>query len=173
MPLAPVQHPTAPALPTAGHTSQTLLPLERAAAPLPTPPSSTTKVAAARARYARDGQATMSKPQLLVALYQRLCRDLVAAEAGIADRDFEATSRNLQHAQDIVLALEEALDRDAWAAAEQLGALYEYLYRRLLDANMTKDAATVRECRSHIEPLCDAWEQAANSVMAGGPAAQR
>lgn len=109
----------------------------------------------------------MSKPQLLVALYERLVRDLVGAEEAIPGRDFETASKNLQHAQDIVLALDEALDRDAWATADQLGSLYRYLYTQLLRANVAKDVALVRECRSLVEPLVEAWREAAAAVAAG------
>ncbi len=109
----------------------------------------------------------MSKPQLLVALYERLVRDLAGAEAALDGRDLETVSKNLQHAQDIVLALEEALDQNTWAAAEQLGSLYRYLYGRLLQANVNKDPAIVRECRSLVEPLVEAWREAALTVAAG------
>lgn len=150
--------PFAPAAPSASTA--------RSAAPSG-PRLPTARVAAARSRYAQDGQASMSKPQLLVALYERLVRDLAGAEAALDGRDLETVSKNLQHAQDIVLALEEALDQNTWAAAEQLGSLYRYLYGRLLQANVNKDPAIVRECRSLVEPLVEAWREAALTVAAG------
>lgn len=170
MPLAPSGPPLKPppglAAPT--HSGGLAAPSSATGSGLRPP---TARVTAARNRYAQDGQASMSKPQLLVALYERLVRDLVGAEAAVEERDFETASKNLQHAQDIVVALEDALDHDAWAAAEQLGSLYRYLYNRLLQANVAKDAVIVRECRNLVEPLVDAWREAAVSVAAGATAA--
>lgn len=153
--------PTAPLSPPAlvGGIDQT--PGTAAAAttaPSLRPPAS--RLAAARARYAQDGQASMSKPQLLVALYQRLVRDLLGAEQAIGERDYERASNNLQHAQDIVLALEEALDPDAWAGARDLGSLYVFIYGQLVNANVTKDAGLVAQCRELVEPLAAAWQEA-------------
>lgn len=170
---------SAPAAPT-GLTAPRLVPPPASTpANVPTPVTSaapseglrppTARMAAARARYAQDGQASMSKPQILVALYERLVRDLVTAETAIETKDFEAASRNLQHAQDIVLALEDALDRDAWAAADQLGALYSFVYQELLTANLRKDARLVATCRSLIEPLAETWKEAALAVAVGTP----
>lgn len=116
---------------------------------------------AMRARYADDAINTASPARLLVMLWDRLVRDLVTAQNAIEANDLSTTSDNLVHAQAILLELNTSLDADAWDGAAGLSALYVWLHGRLMDANVAKDAAIVAECREIIEPLRDAWRQAA------------
>jgi flagellar protein FliS len=118
----------------------------------------------ARARFVADGMATLTGPRLLVALYARLLRDLDDAATAARDGSPEKAHAALTHAQDIVHELLLALDGAAWSAAPELADLYEWLYRRLVIANMTKDAGAIAECRALLEPLHDAWEHAANGT---------
>jgi flagellar protein FliS len=123
-------------------------------------------VTAARARFVADGMATLTGPRLLVALYARLLRDLDDATAALAADDPAMAHTHLVHAQEIVLELTLALDGTAWDAAADLAELYDWVYRRLVHANVTKDAHTIAECRSVLAPLHDAWSDAANGSAA-------
>jgi flagellar protein FliS len=118
----------------------------------------------ARARFVADGMATLTGPRLLLALYARLLRDLDDAAGAVrADRPNDAHTA-LVHAQDIVHELRLALDHDAWDGAGTLADVYEWTERLLVQANITKDAALVEECRALVEPLHDAWAHAANGT---------
>ena len=48
-----------------------------------------------------------------------------------------------------------------WPEGAQLKALYDYLTDRLVQANVTKDPGLVAECLEIIEPLRDAFAEAA------------
>lgn len=126
------------------------------------------RMAAARNAYASDGRTTASPERLVVLLYQRLVRDLHEAEAAIGRREVETSHGLLVHAQEIIEALDLALDRDAWDGAEGLSSLYTHLHDRLVVANVRKDATIVAECREMVEPLSDAWRDAWGSLAAGG-----
>ena len=115
----------------------------------------------ARARYAADSIATASPARLLVMLYDRLVRDLVTAEDAVGSGDIAVASDNLIHAQAIVLELHTSLDLDVWDGARGLAALYTFLHSELVAANIRKDAARIATCRSLVEPLRDAWREAA------------
>lgn len=116
--------------------------------------------ATARARFLSDGMATLSGPKLLVALYRRLVRDLDDAVAFIESANPSAAHDALVHAQEIVYELTLALDANTWEGAGQLAEIYEWLYHRLVAANIAKDAAIVNACRDVVVPLCDAWTEA-------------
>ena len=129
-----------------------------------------TRVAAAKSKYMSDGSGGVTGSRLLVLLYQRLVRDLVNAESAIDLADVETTHHLLIHAQEIIEALDAALDRTAWDGGEQLGQLYRFLATQLVEANVTKDRAVVSNCRRLVEPLADAWQEAWTATNATTPA---
>ena len=115
-----------------------------------------------RNRYVGDSVSTASPGRLVTMLYDRLVRDLVAAEAALAAADLENASNNLIHAQEIVWELAAGLDPTKWSGGPALAALYQFMLAELLDANVKKDAAKVISVRGLVEPLADAWRQAAD-----------
>jgi flagellar protein FliS len=121
-----------------------------------------TTAAQLRSRYARESVTTASPARLVTMLYDRLVRDLDDAELAISLADPQAAHRMLRHAQDIVQELSSSLDVSRWEGGEGLQRLYTWLLERLVAANVAKDAAIVVECREVVEPLRDAWHEAAN-----------
>lgn len=128
---------------------------------------------AMRARYLADSVDTASPARLLVMLYERLVLDLARAEAALVAGEREPANRQLQHAQDIIMELRATLDLTAWDGAAGLAQIYTYLVSELMAANVAGDATRVAAARGLVEPLLDAWRQAALSVVTrpGTPAA--
>ena len=124
--------------------------------------------ASLRARYLGDSVATASPQQVLVMLYDRLALDLERAQAAVAKGSREDASEQLQHAQAIVLELLSSLQVDAWEGGPRLAALYNWLIGELVQANVKQDQNRIASCRQVVEPLRDAWRQAA-LTMAGSP----
>ncbi len=120
--------------------------------------------AALRARYMGDTVATASPQQLLVMLYDRLALDLERGEAALRAGDSEEASRQLLHAQEIVAELHGSLKVEIWEGGPRLAALYTWLLTELVQANVKRDANRVASCREVVEPLRDAWRQAAASL---------
>lgn len=142
-----------------------MLPPAPAPAPTQRPPASGLRppsraVATARKRYQTDGNSGMSGGRLLVALYDRLLKDLHGAETAIQSAQVEAAHLHLIHAQDIVDSLDDALDQTAWDEAERLGQIYAHVRSELVRANTLKSAAIVTQCRTIIEPLSATWREA-------------
>lgn len=120
--------------------------------------------ASVRTRYVDDTVATASPAKLLTMLYDRLVLDLERAELAQRGGDRGAAGPHLTHAQDIVSELLATLDVDAWDGAQQLMAVYTYLITELVQANVSGDAERTAACRGLVEPLRDAWHQAAQEV---------
>jgi flagellar protein FliS len=114
-----------------------------------------------RNRYVGDSVATASPSRLVTMLYDRLVRDLVAGEAAVTASDLAAANASLVHAQEIIWELAAGLDPSRWSGGPALAALYQFMLGELLDANVKKDAAKVASVRELVEPLRDAWHQAA------------
>jgi flagellar protein FliS len=56
---------------------------------------------------------------------------------------------------------------DAWSGAPALANLYGWMLTELIGANIGKDADRVAACRTLVEPLRDAWREAAAAAVAG------
>ena len=125
--------------------------------------------AALRARYLGDTVATASPQQLLVMLYDRLALDLERGQTALMAGDREAASEQLQHAQEIVMELQSSLRVEIWEGGPRLASLYTWLLSELIAANVKGDLRRVGDCRKIVEPLRDAWRDAAAS-LASSPA---
>jgi len=121
-----------------------------------------------RNRYVGDSVATASPSRLVTMLYDRLVRDLVTGEAAVVASDLAAANTSLVHAQEIVWELAAGLDPTKWSGGPALAALYQFMLSELLDANVKKDAAKVASVRELVEPLRDAWHQAAELAAGTG-----
>ncbi|GGK82988.1 flagellar export chaperone FliS [Mangrovihabitans endophyticus] len=114
-----------------------------------------------RDRYLQESISTASPGKLLAMLYDRLVLDLVQGEEALRDGRRETASEKIGHAQEIILELRTTLDMEAWSGAPGLASLYGFLLTELIQANIRCDADKVASCRSIIEPLRDAWREAA------------
>ncbi len=121
-------------------------------------------------RYLQDSVATASPGKLLVMLYDRLVMDLTQGEEALRNGSREVANDKLNHAQEIILELRTTLNVEAWDGAPGLANLYGYLLTELIGANIARDPERVKSCRGHVEPLRDAWREAA-ALAAAGPAA--
>ena len=126
--------------------------------------------ASLRARYLSDRIATASPQQLLVMLYDRLALDLERAHAALGSGRRAEANEQLQHPQDIVMELQSSLDVDAWEGGPRLSAIYTWLLTEMIQANIKGDLRRVADCRKVVEPLRDAWREAAASLAASCPA---
>jgi flagellar protein FliS len=115
----------------------------------------------ARDTYLGGMTSTASPARLLIMLYDRLVLDLQrAVELGDLG-EFLGAGRQLMHAQEIVLELQSSLKIDAWDGAAQLSAIYAWLHSEMVRANVQRDVAATRACLALVEPLADAWREAA------------
>ncbi len=116
---------------------------------------------ALRDRYLADSVSTASPGKLLVMLYDRLVLDLAQGEEAVRAGDRDRSAERLTHAQEIILELRTTLDLDAWSGAPGLANLYGFLLTELIGATIGRDADRIAACRALVEPLRDAWREAA------------
>lgn len=119
-----------------------------------------------RDRYLGDTVSTGSPQSLLVQLYDRLVLDLERAELAIAERRLDEANSCLGHAQDIIIELRSTLQVDAWEGAPGLAQLYDFCRAELVQANLAKDGDRTAGVRRLLEPLRDAWREAAQQLAA-------
>lgn len=120
--------------------------------------------------YQRTAILSASPAQLLTMLYDRLLLDLHRAEQAQLGGRWSEASDQLRHAQDIVIELQRTLDVDAWDGARRLLAIYDYVFEAAVQANIGRNVELTRECQRRLEPLRQAWHEAA-ATPAGAPVA--
>ena len=126
-----------------------------------------------RDRYAADAIMSASPMRLLTMLYDRLLLDLSRAEEAHTTRSWAVASTNLLHAQDIITELTSSLKPELWDGGDRLLALYNYVASALIDANVKRDTARIRESIELLEPLRQSWHEAAAQLTAAQPVAPR
>ena len=133
-------------------------------------PSQSQAYQRAAGRYGSDAANTASPGRLLVMLYDRLSLDLTRAHAAQLEGQREVANDNIAHAQDIVAELLSSLDVDAWDGAPRLAAIYRWLMRELIAANVRMDPVRTAGCLDIVQPLREAWSQALAESGATGSA---
>jgi flagellar protein FliS len=97
--------------------------------------------------------------RLLIVL-EKLMADLESAEAAMGPGDHEAANGRLIAAQQILVILSTTLDQ-RWEGAARLDSLYRWCWEKLVQANVHWDKQALRDAKSVLKPLHEAWAQAA------------
>jgi flagellar protein FliS len=118
-------------------------------------------------RYQQTQAQTASPTQLVVMLYEGLVRFCSAADAAMRARDIEGAHENLVKAQAIVAELAGSLNyQQGGDIATNLGRLYDYCHRRLVEANVRKDTSIVVEVRTLMSDMLSTWREIARQEQA-------
>lgn len=125
--------------------------------------------APAKNRYSQDAVLSATPVRLLTMLYDRLMLDLARASAAQEQGQWPVAAENLLHAQAIIGELTSSLKTDIWDGAENLRGLYAYVLTALINANTGRDVGKTRECIELLEPLRQAWHEAAAQLPAQLP----
>ena len=97
----------------------------------------------AAATYRDHAVTTASPAKLVVLIFQRLTLDLERALHALETDQSPHT--HLIHAQDLLVALLDALDLDAWEHAPQLANIYLTIHQNLITANIEKNPTLIRD----------------------------
>ncbi len=110
-------------------------------------------------QYKENSIFTATPEELTLMLYNGLVKSIMQAQNSIEGNEVEKASNSLVRAQDILQYFRNTLDMK-YDVSEGLDALYEYMFRRLVDANMRKDQVIIIEILGMAKELRDTWAQA-------------
>jgi len=98
-------------------------------------------------------------PHKLIDMLFKGAKDaLVQAVGAIERKDFDAKSKKISKAIEIILNLQTYLDKDKGGdVAENLNELYTYMSTTLIDANRLNDTAKLQEVVALLETVADGW----------------
>ena len=118
--------------------------------------------------YRQTQTQTAAPGELVLMLYRGAARFVSSAIEAIDARDIAAAHNGLVRAQEIIAELRSTLDLERGGdIARNLESIYDYLNRRLLEANLRKDAEPAREVLQLLRELLPAWEEAVRQTKAG------
>lgn len=102
-----------------------------------------------------------SKDQLLLMLVEGAVKFAKIGRQAIIDKDVKKAHENIVKTQNIFYELMTTLDVSKGGEWSQgLMSIYEFIVKRLMDANIKKDVAIMDEVIPLIEDVKDTWEQA-------------
>ncbi|MCG1011181.1 flagellar export chaperone FliS [Tepidanaerobacter sp. GT38] len=110
-------------------------------------------------QYQYNSIMSASPERLVLMLFEGAIRFVKLARKAIEEKDIAGANENLTKAQDIIAELNQSLDM-SYDISENLAGIYDFLYRRLVDANIKKDAEFLDVVESMLKELKDTWEQA-------------
>lgn len=110
-------------------------------------------------QYKENSILTASPEELILMLYNGLVKYILQARKAMDDKDLGKVNNYIQRAQDIVFELQASLDKK-YEVSESLDLIYDYMHRRLIDANIKKDEETLLEVLELAKELRDTWSQA-------------
>ena len=92
-------------------------------------------------------------------LYNGALRFMTEGREALEKKDFEEANTALQKAQNIITEFRVTLNME-YDIAHQLMPLYNYVYDRLVEANLKSDVEKIDEAKHIISELRDAWAKA-------------
>lgn len=110
-------------------------------------------------QYKENSVYTATPEDLTLMLYNGLVKFLMQAQMAINDKNIEKAGKSIIRAQDIISEFRCTLDMK-YDIAHQMELLYDYMYTRLVDANVKKDITIIEEVLGFAKELRDTWEQA-------------
>ena len=98
-------------------------------------------------------------PHKLIEMLFKGAKDALSQAVGAIERkDFEAKSKKISKATEIILNLRTYLDKEKGGeVADNLNELYTYMAKVLIDANRTNDTEKLREVSALLDTVVDGW----------------
>jgi flagellar protein FliS len=112
--------------------------------------------------------------KLVIMAYQGAVAALDRAISALEQRDYRRKSEEIQKAVALVSELLAALDVERGGQiAKAFSSLYAYFLKRLLEADVHKDMKALKEVRSHLAQLQEAWEELCEGKAQVSPKPER
>ncbi|MFQ5428870.1 MAG: flagellar export chaperone FliS [Phycisphaerae bacterium] len=124
----------------------------------------------ASGEYLRSAVMTATPEQLQLMLYDGAVRFAGQARAAMVEGDWEASCEKLIRAQRIVLEMRSGLRREVNPSlCDNLASLYDFIYGRLVDANMKRDPAAIDEALRILHHQRETWQMLIDKTRGAAP----
>lgn len=121
----------------------------------------------AYAQYNNSKILTASPAELTLMLYDGAIKFCNIAIVGVEQKDIEKAHNNIRKVSQIIAYLRQTLDMK-YPVSQDFDRIYEYLERRLLQANLKKDKEILEEVLLHLHSVRDNWKEIMNQQKGKG-----
>ena len=111
--------------------------------------------------YLRSKVMTATPAELTLMLYEGASKFVNKAIMSIEKDDVMGAHNNLMKTQRIIEELRASLDHK-YPVAKEFDTVYEYILRRLVEANIKKDKDILEEVLEHLRTMRDTWKEVMN-----------
>jgi flagellar biosynthetic protein FliS len=112
----------------------------------------------AAAAYNESKILTATPADLTLMLYEGAIKFCNLALMGLEKNDFEKANTNIVKAERIITEFRSSLDFK-YATAKDFDVVYEYIFHRLVEANIKKDSEMLEEALGYIREMRDTWKE--------------
>lgn len=112
----------------------------------------------AYAQYKNSKILTATPAELTLMLYEGAIKFCNIAIEGCNNHDIEKAHVHIVKVEKIIDHLRITLDM-RYPVAQDFERIYSYLSQRLVEANITKDAAILEEINTHLRAVRDNWKE--------------
>ncbi|MCL2874526.1 MAG: flagellar export chaperone FliS [Defluviitaleaceae bacterium] len=102
---------------------------------------------------------TASKEELTLMLFDGALKFCNQALAAMESKDIAKANTYIMKVQNIILEFQMTLDKQ-YEVSKYLNSMYDYIYRRLVDANIQKSPEVLIEAKDLIKDLRNTWREA-------------
>ena len=110
-------------------------------------------------QYKSNSINTATPEELTLMLYNGLVKYIMQAQAAVDAKNLEKANNGIVRAQAIITEFMSTLDMN-YEVSQNLELLYDYMHRRLIEANVKKDREILEEVLGMAKELRDTWAQA-------------
>jgi len=108
--------------------------------------------------YKDNSIKTASPAELTLMLYDGAIKFCNIALAGFEKNDLDKINTNIIKAEKIIVEFRATLDFK-YPVAKDFDLVYDYIYRRLVEANIKKDSEILEDALKYIREMRDTWKE--------------
>lgn len=108
--------------------------------------------------YQQNSVNTASPGELTLMLYNGCLKFIHQAKKAIEEKNIEMKNTNIQKAQSIIQELMVTLNMDI-DVSKNMMSLYDFMNRRLMEANIKNDASILAEVEGLVTEFRDMWKE--------------